>query len=65
MNTVERIAQHDRLLRDNSTHAGFSLDYALPRFDVFVSYRAFLAGTDTHAGRAVTTGVSWPFRIGP
>ena len=34
-------------------------------FDDPSSYRAFLAGTDTHAGRAVTTGVSWPFRIGP
>ena len=29
--------------------------------DVFVSYIAYVSGTDTHAGRVVTAGVSWPF----
>jgi hypothetical protein len=32
----------------------------VPRVDVFASYLAFVGGTDTHAGRAVTTGISWP-----
>jgi hypothetical protein len=64
INTPERLEQHDRLLRDNSMRAGATLSYELPRFEVFVSYLAFLSGTDTHAGRAVTTGITWPFEIG-
>jgi hypothetical protein len=61
VNTPERMEQHDRLLRDNSTHLGGSVSYQLPRFGVFASFEAFVSGTDTHAGRAITTGVSFPF----
>jgi hypothetical protein len=60
--TPERFQQHDRLLRDNSWHLGGGVTYSLPRVDVFVSYLEFVGGTDTHAGRAVTIGTSWPFR---
>jgi hypothetical protein len=63
VNTPERLTQHDRLLRDNSMHLTGGVSYQLSRFDVFASYRAFISGTDTHAGRAVTTGVSWPFEF--
>lgn len=63
VNTQERLDQHDRLLRDNSMHLGASASYQLPRFDVFGSYVAFVDGTDTHAGRAVTVGISWPFEL--
>ena len=63
VNTPERVAEHDRLLRDNSTHAGGTISYQFTDFDVFVSYQAFIAGTDTHAGRAVATGISWPFEL--
>lgn len=63
VNTPERLAQHDRLLRDNSTHAGATVSYQFPKFDVFGSYRAFLSGTDTHAGRAWTTGIGWPIDL--
>jgi hypothetical protein len=24
---------------------------------------AFVAGTDTHAGRALSVGISWPFEL--
>lgn len=65
VNTQERLEEHDRLLRDNSWHAEATVNYEFPRFDLFASYRAFLGGTDTHAGRALTTGISWPFDIGP
>jgi len=61
VNTPERLAQHDRLLRDNYFHAGGGFSYAFLRMDVFASYIAFVSGTDTHAGRALTLGVSWPF----
>jgi hypothetical protein len=61
VNTPERVREHDRLLRDNYSHVGGSVAYAFPSFDVFGSYRHFAGGTDTHAGRSVTVGVSWPF----
>jgi hypothetical protein len=61
--TLDLFTQHDRLLRDNSVHAGASASYALPRLDVFGSYIEYLSGTDTHAGRVFTAGVSWPFEI--
>lgn len=63
VNTPERVFQHDRLMRDNYFHAGGGVSYSFPQLDVFAFYRAFLSGTDTHAGRALTVGVSWPFEI--
>jgi hypothetical protein len=64
VNTPERLAQHDRLLRDNYWHVGGGGSYSFPQFDVFASYVAFVGGTDTHAGNAVTVGISWPFQLG-
>lgn len=61
-NTPERFFQHDRLLRDNHWHVGGDVTYSLPRVDVFASYLQFVAGTDTHAGKALTLGVSVPFQ---
>ena len=31
--------------------------------EVFGSYVHFADGTDTHAGRAISFGVSWPFQL--
>jgi hypothetical protein len=55
-----RPEQHDRLLRDNSMHVGGRVSYAFRRFkvDLFGSYIAFVNGTNTHAGRAVTVGIT-------
>jgi hypothetical protein len=61
VNTDERRDQHDRLLRDNYFHAGAGASYSFVGMDVFASYIAYVNGTDTHAGNAVTAGVSWPF----
>ena len=61
-NTPERFFQHDRLLRDNHWHVGGGVTYSLPRLDVFASYLQFVAGTDTHSGKALTLGVSVPFQ---
>src|SRR5262249_742279 len=60
VNTPERLAQHDRLLRDNYWHVGAGVSYSFSRVDVFGSYVAFAGGTDTHAGNALTVGISWP-----
>ena len=61
--TAELFAQHDRILRDNSVHAGFGASYSLGNVDLFASYLAFVSGTSTHAGRALTMGISWPFEL--
>lgn len=63
LTTPERIAEHDRLLRDDNLHAGAGVSYELPRVDLFASYIGFVSGTDTHAGRGLTMGVSWPFEL--
>jgi len=64
VNTPARLAQHDRLLRDNYWHVGGGVSYSFSRMDVFASYIAFVGGTDTHAGGAITAGISWPFELG-
>ena len=64
VNTPELLYQHDRLLRDNYWRTGGGLLYSFPRVDLFAYYTAFVGGTDTHAGRAVTVGFSVPFRLG-
>lgn len=61
--TDERLGQFDRLLRDNNFHASGGLAYSLTRVDVFLSYVQYVGGTDTHAGRAITAGMSWPFEL--
>jgi hypothetical protein len=62
--TPDLLYQHDRLLRDNYWRAGGGLNYSLRQVDLFAAYAAFVVGTDTHAGRAVTIGFSVPFRLG-
>jgi hypothetical protein len=59
--TDEQLQQFDRLLKDNNFHVTGGVSYSLPKFDVFASYVAYAGGTDTHAGRAITAGISWPF----
>jgi hypothetical protein len=63
VNTPERMFEHDRLLRDNNFRIGGSVAYSFDRMDVFFSYFELLRGSDSHGGRAITAGVSWPFEI--
>jgi hypothetical protein len=64
VNTPELLNEHDRLLRDNNWRVGGAMSYGFSRFDLFASYIAYVRGTNTHAGRAVTGGISWPFELG-
>jgi hypothetical protein len=64
VNTPELLFQHDRLLRDNYVRAGGGLGYSLRRVDLLVTYIAFVSGTDTHAGHALTFSFSMPFWLG-
>jgi hypothetical protein len=59
--TDEQFQQFDRLLKDNYFHITGGVSYSLPRFDVFASYVHYVSGTDTHVGRAISAGLSWPF----
>jgi opacity protein-like surface antigen len=53
---------HDRLLRASSWHLGAGTTYSLTEsMDLSFSYITYLAGTDTHFGRAITIGTSWNF----
>ena len=62
-NTPERMFEHDRLLRDDNFRIGGGIAYSLDKMDVFFSYFQLLQGNDSHGGRAITAGVSWPFEI--
>lgn len=59
--TDEQWSQFDRILKDQSFHLGASVARSFDRFDLFASYIDFTDGEDTHTGRAVTVGLSWPF----
>jgi hypothetical protein len=61
MTTEEQFSQYDRILKDNSFHVSGGVSYSLPKVDVFASYVHYADGTDTHVGRAITAGVSFPF----
>jgi hypothetical protein len=63
VNTPELLSEHDRLLRDNYWRVGGGLGYSFPRVDLFADYIAFVGGTYTHAGRALTISFSVPFRL--
>jgi len=62
INTPEYLAEHDRLLRDNNWRLGGGIAYSFERMDVFDNYTAYMRGTDTHAGGAITVGISVPFQ---
>ncbi|HET9216578.1 MAG TPA: hypothetical protein VFR18_06340 [Terriglobia bacterium] len=64
VNTPERLEQHDRMMRDNYWHVGGGASFGFEKFDVFGSYTEYVAGTDTHAGRGFTLGISFPFQLG-
>jgi hypothetical protein len=62
-NTPERLLENDRLHRDNNFRAGGGLSYSFPQLDVFAFYNDYVSGSDTHAGGALTIGISWPFEL--
>ncbi len=63
VNTPERVAEHDRLLRDNRLHVTVGAAYHTARGTLFAEVRHFASGSDTHAGRALTVGITLPFRL--
>ena len=63
LNTPERIAERDRVLKSNYWHAGGGLSYSAGPVDLFLSVTKYVAGTDTHNGLVFTTGTTWYFNV--
>jgi hypothetical protein len=63
LNTPERFAQRDRVIRTNYWHAGGGLSYSAGPVDLFVSITKYVSGTDTHNGQAYTVGTTWYFDV--
>lgn len=58
LGTPERFVEHDRILRDDFRRLGGGLSWSVGRVDLFASYTAYVAGRNTHDGRAITVGAS-------
>lgn len=62
--TQELFDQHDRLLRDNNFRVGIGVSGSLARADLYATFIGYVSGTDSHAGHAITVGISLPFTLG-
>lgn len=60
--TPERFREHDRLLSNHFAHLTLGASYSLPGADLFAAFQHFTWSRDSHAGRAVSAGVSVPFQ---
>ena len=63
LNTPERFAQRDRVIRSNYWHAGATLSYSIRQTDLFLSVTKYMSGTDTHDGQAYTVGTTFYFSV--
>jgi hypothetical protein len=65
LNTPERFAQRDRVLRSNYWQVGGGLSYSAGPVDVFASITKYVSGTDAHNGQAYNLGATWYFELWP
>ena len=63
LNTPERLAQRDRVIRSNYWHAGAGLSYSAGPVDLFLSLTKYLSGTDTHNAVVYAVGTTWYFHV--
>lgn len=63
LNTPERSAQGDRLIKARYWQAGGGLSYSVGPADVFVSYSNYAWGRDAHDGQVYTVGATWYFDL--
>jgi hypothetical protein len=64
LNTPERRAQRDRLLRVNYWQAGGGLSYSVGRADVFASVSKYVWGRDAHNGWIYNISATFYFDVG-
>ncbi len=63
INTPEKAAQRDRILKTRYWQVGGGVSYGIGRSDVFVSYQRYVWGRDAHAGQVFGAGASWYFGL--
>ena len=63
LNTPERFAQRDRLIRTNYWHLAAGASFDAGPVDLFASYTKYVWGHDAHNGRALTVGTTWYFDL--
>lgn len=63
LNTPERFAQRDRLLRTHYWQAGGGVSYSAGPVDLFLSITKYVWGRDAHNGQAYTAGATWYFDL--
>jgi len=61
LNTPERYAQRDRVVRTNYWQAGGGLSYSVGPVDVFASFSKYVWGRDAHNGQVYNLGATWYF----
>ncbi len=61
LNTPERFAELDRVLRANYWQVGGGLAYSAGPVDLFVSMTKYVWGRNAHNGQAYTLGTTWYF----
>lgn len=61
LNTPDRFAQRDRILRTNYFHLAGGVAYTAGPVDLFAGITKYVSGTDTHNGKAYTLGATWYF----
>jgi hypothetical protein len=64
LNTPERFAQRDRLIRTNYWHLAAGAAFSAGPVDLFASYTKYVWGRDAHNGQAFTFGTTWYFELG-
>lgn len=64
LNTPDRWAQRDRLLKTSYWHAAIGASFSAGPVDLFAGYTKYLTGRDTHNGQAFTLGTTWYFTLG-
>ncbi len=63
LNTPERLAQRDRILRVNYWQVAGGLSYSAGPVDVFASFTGVVRGTDAHRSQTYTAGATWYFDL--
>lgn len=64
LNTPERVAQRDRLIRTHYWHLAAGASFSAGPADLFAGYTKYVWGRDAHNGHAFTFGTTWYFELG-
>jgi hypothetical protein len=64
LNTPDRFAQRDRVLKVKYWQAGGGVAYSAGPMDIFASYAKYVWGRDAHNGHVYNVGVTFYFDVG-